>query len=413
MRSARRHTPRLHRRRGAHPCARHRSQHRHLQRRQPLLLSPPPYREPDRIVSMPQIARDQADRVWPSCRRPIDFQDWRRETRRSRTSRSTPRLAHAHRPRRPGPAERCGCVSPARALPAARRGPMVGRIFVRRRSSPPPRRSCSSARGCGTRSSDATQDLRPADRARRRRPRGHRRHAGGRLCFPSTEIEYWVPYPLAPPERNPEERRQAIVPFLARLKPGARPIEQAVAGGKPRSSRDREADQAAGARGPRRRRARKRWRAGGCRRDPAEMRTGPSGAAGPELRTRGRPMRGEQRAAAWWRTGFRSRTGGDSRRASGPRTERAVRQDRSGGRVGPRRRRAGVTPAAPARDPSGAAKRPAAAGALGALAAVGLVLLIACANVANLQLSRASRGIARWRFAPRSAPVVAASSGRC
>ncbi len=203
-----------------------------------LVLLPPPYPEPDRIVSTPEMTqgRDDLRLSLPST---DDFQDWRHETRTLASlalyGRDSLTLTGVGDPFRLTGAR----VSPALfALLGAK--PIAGRTFNNAEEQP----GAAPVVIISYTLWDQKLGRDPAVVGRPIVLDGLGRQVIGIMpatfAFPSQETQYWVPFLLAPPQRAGNERRVAIVPFLARLKPGVS-VGQASAEGNTIMARNRGA----------------------------------------------------------------------------------------------------------------------------------------------------------------------------
>jgi len=319
-----------------------------------LLLTPPPYDDPDSIVTASQKATPSLEGPRLTLPSTEDFEDWRRETRSLQQialyASDSLALTGFGDPVRLSGAR----VSPA-IFPLLRVRPMVGRTFTEQEEQP----DAAPVVILSYRLWDGRLGRDPAIIGRPIVLDGVGRQVIGIMPqgfeFPSKETEYWTPFTLRPPERSPNKRRVMVVPFIARLKPGVTP-EQAAAEGNAIIARNQEPghgearpegpDRAGGAGG-----------AGG-----AGVPGGASGAGGA-----GQPQRAEAGPA-------RGPSSGDG----GP----VIRRSPVPGRI-PRVPLQLVT----LQEVQAGPFRPA---LLVLSVAVAFVLLIACANVANLLLSRAA-----------------------
>jgi len=194
-----------------------------------LLLTPPPYDDPDTIVTASQKTTPAFDGPRLTLPSTDDFQDWRRETRNLQQialyASDSLTLTGFDDPMRLNGAR----VSPA-LFPLLRVKPIAGRTFTEREEQP----DAAPVVILSHRLWDRKLGRDPAIIGKPIVLDGVGRQVVGIMPqgfdFPTRETEYWTPFTLAPPERNPNERRVMLVPFIARLKPGVTP-EQAAAEG--------------------------------------------------------------------------------------------------------------------------------------------------------------------------------------
>jgi cell division protein FtsX len=194
-----------------------------------LLLTPPPYDDPDTVVTAAPRTTPAFDGPRLTLPSTDDFLDWRRETRTLQHfalyAPYSVTLTGFDDPVRLNGAR----VSPA-MFPLLRVKPIVGRTFTEQEEQP-------DAAPVVILSYRLWDRKLGRDRAIIGKPivlDGVGRQVIGIVPqgfdFPARETEYWTPLTLTPPERNPNERRIMMVPFIARLKPGVAP-EQAAAEG--------------------------------------------------------------------------------------------------------------------------------------------------------------------------------------
>ncbi|RPJ85131.1 MAG: hypothetical protein EHM13_02005, partial [Acidobacteria bacterium] len=184
-----------------------------------LLLTPPPFEDPDRIVTTAQVpAGQQRSGPRPAMPSTDDIQDWRAGTRTlERIALYAPdslTLTGYGDPMRLSGSR----VSPA-LFPLLGVKPIVGRVFEDNQEKPGAAPVVLVSHRLWEQKLGADGAIVGKQIVLDGSPREVIGVMPAGFAFPSRETEYWTPFALAPPDRNPNERRIAVVPFLARLRP--------------------------------------------------------------------------------------------------------------------------------------------------------------------------------------------------
>ncbi len=194
-----------------------------------LLLTPPPYPDPDSIVRISQIRPGLQGPQRSGSISTDDFQEWRASTQffeqMALYAPNTITLTGQEEPARLNGAS----VSPS-LFPLLRVQPFLGRVFAPDNEKAGNDRVVLLAQSCWEKRFGGGRSI----VGKSIKLEGNDYMVMGILPagfdFPARGTEYWIPFALNPPQRGGREVRIQVVPAIGRLKPGAT-VFQATAEG--------------------------------------------------------------------------------------------------------------------------------------------------------------------------------------